>query len=263
MRLTVVGCSGSFPGPDSAASCYLVEARDVTGRAWRVLLDLGSGALGPLQRHVRLADVDAVLLSHLHADHCLDLCGMYVAIRHAPGGGGRAGRLPVMGPAGTADRLARAYDLPEQPGMSAELDVTHWRDGAGVDIGPLTVTPYRVEHPVEAYGLRVSGPSARRPGERAVLAYTGDTDTCDALLPLAQGADLLLAEAAFHEGRDAVRGIHLTGRRAARAALDAGVGRLVLTHLPPWNDPSRTLAEAREVWDGPLELAEPAAAFTV
>jgi ribonuclease BN (tRNA processing enzyme) len=73
VRLTVVGCSGSFPQPDAAASCYLVEADDDAGRTWRVLLDLGSGALGPLQRHADLHALDAVLLSHLHPDHCIDL----------------------------------------------------------------------------------------------------------------------------------------------------------------------------------------------
>ena len=97
MRLTIVGCAGSFPGPDSAASCYLVEADDDAGRRWRVLLDLGSGALGPLQRHLPLADLDAVLLSHLHPDHCADLCGLYVALRYNPAGRPER-RLPVYGP---------------------------------------------------------------------------------------------------------------------------------------------------------------------
>src|SRR5439155_7662213 len=69
VKLTVVGCSGSFPGPDGPASCYLLEQDGV-----RVLLDLGSGALGSLSRHVDLDAVDAVVLSHLHADHCLDAC---------------------------------------------------------------------------------------------------------------------------------------------------------------------------------------------
>ena len=89
MRLTVVGCSGSYPGPDSPASCYLLEAEhdDGTGsRTWRVLLDLGSGALGALQRYADPLAVDAVLLSHLHADHCLDLCGYYVLRKYHPSG---------------------------------------------------------------------------------------------------------------------------------------------------------------------------------
>ena len=68
MRLTVVGCSGSFPGPESAASCYLLEAD-----GFRLVVDMGNGSLGALQRHAPLFGVDAVLLSHLHADHCVDL----------------------------------------------------------------------------------------------------------------------------------------------------------------------------------------------
>jgi ribonuclease BN (tRNA processing enzyme) len=261
MRCTVIGCSGSFPGPDSPASCYLVEANDVDGRTWRVLLDLGSGALGPLQRHVRLRDVDAVLLSHLHADHCLDLCGFYVALKYDPDGQ-RSHRLPVYGPGGTARRLTQAYDLPEDPGMSAEMDVREWCAGVPVTIGPLTVTPYRVLHPVEAYGLRVEGPA--QDDTTRVLAYSGDSDDCPGLDVLARDADVLLAEAAFHEGReDDVRGIHLTGRRAGQVAARSGARRLVLTHLPPWNDPDRALTEARDVYDGPLELAEPGGVLTI
>src|SRR5664280_755299 len=108
MRLTIVGCAGSFPGPDSAASCYLVEADDDSGRCWRVLLDLGSGALGPLQRHLVPGDIDAVLISHLHPDHCVDLCGLYVALRYNPAGRARR-RLPVYGPSDTAARLDAMY----------------------------------------------------------------------------------------------------------------------------------------------------------
>ena len=89
MRLTVLGCSGSYNGPDAAASSYLVEAEhdDGTGsRTWRLLLDLGSGALGPLQRLTDPLGIDAVLLSHLHADHCLDLCGYHVLRKYHPHG---------------------------------------------------------------------------------------------------------------------------------------------------------------------------------
>ncbi|GAA4358183.1 MBL fold metallo-hydrolase [Angustibacter luteus] len=257
----MVGCSGSVPGPSSAASCYLLEADGVgpdgAPRTWRVLLDLGSGALGSLQQYVDPMSVDAVLLSHLHADHCLDLCGLYVMLRHSPVGVQPRPRIPVWGPSGTAARLAGAYDLPTDPGMSAELDVQAWSDGEPVRIGPLAVTPLLVNHPVEAYGMRIEH-------DGSVLAYTGDTDACDALKPLCHSADLVLADAAFVDGRDEVEGIHLSGRRAAQAALDAGgVGRLVLTHLPPWNDPQVCLAQAREVWDGPLEVATPGATYVV
>lgn len=242
MRLTVIGCSGSFPGPDGPASCYLVEAG-----GQRLLLDLGSGALGPLQRHADLDDVDAVLLSHLHPDHCLDLCGYLVARRHRPGGPA-PGRVPVHGPEGTAARMARAYDLPLDPGMTPEFDFRTWSEGEAHRFGPVTVTARPVVHPVPAYGLRVEH-------DGRVLAYSGDTDACPTLVELARDADLFLCEAAFVEGRDQERGTHLTGRRAGEAAAAAGARRLVLTHLPPWNDPAVTLAEARAAYPGPVEVA--------
>jgi ribonuclease BN (tRNA processing enzyme) len=260
VRCTVVGCSGSLPGPESPASCYLVEAEDATGRTWQIALDLGSGALGVLQRHVGLADLDAVLLSHLHPDHFLDLCGYYVALRFGPDR--RDARLPVYGPEGTGRRLAEAYGLPRDSGMGSEMDVRSWRERVPVRIGPFTVTPVRVRHPVESYGLRVEGPA--HDGRQRVLAYTGDTDDCPALDDLARDADLLLAEAAFHEGRDeGVRGIHLTGRRAGQVAARTGAARLVLTHVPPWNDADLALREAREVYDGPLDVAMTGAVLEV
>ena len=122
MRLTVVGCSGSLPGPRSAASCYLVEHD-----GFALVLDLGSGALGPLQSLPRPADIDAVLLSHLHADHCLDLTGLLrvAAVHPGTSPGSRCARLPVPvhGPVGTGDRIAAAYGVePEgargRPGRS-------------------------------------------------------------------------------------------------------------------------------------------------
>lgn len=261
MRLTVVGCSGTVPGPASAASCYLVEADgwDDTGspRTWRVLLDLGSGALGPLQRYVDPTTLDAVLLSHLHPDHCLDVCGLYVMLRHSPLRPRAPRRVPVWGPSGTGARMAGAYDLPTDPGMSRELAIGTWQDGEPVRIGPLTVVPYRVEHPVPAFGLRVECGSS-------VLAYTGDTDSCAALDPLCRNASLLLADAAFVDGRDTAVGVHLSARRAGEAAVSAGgVQRLVLTHLPPWNDPQLCWSQARAVWPGQLDLAEPGAVYEV
>ncbi len=254
LRLTVVGCAGSFPGPESAASCYLLEAPDGGGGTTRVVLDLGSGALGPLQSLVDPRALDAVLLSHLHADHCLDLTGLYVMLRHHPEGPSPR-RVPVRGPCGSAGRLARAYDLPDPDGMSVELDVQEWVAGATVRVGALRVTAHPVRHPVEAYGLRVAwtGPD----GRDRVLAYSGDTDSCAGLLAAAQGADVLLCEAAFVEGRDHERGIHLTGRRAGEAARAAGAGRLVLTHVPAWNPPGVAAVEAREVFAGPVLTAVP------
>jgi ribonuclease BN (tRNA processing enzyme) len=253
MRLTIVGCSGSFPGPESAASCYLVEAPH-HGRTYRLLLDLGNGALGALQRHLDPLDIDAVALSHLHADHFFDLASMYVYRRYHPKA--PHPRVPVIGPADTALRLARAYDLPEEPGMTGEFAFSAWQPGRTVELGPFEVRVERVAHPVETYGMRISA-------DGAVLVYSGDTGPCAALESLAAGADVLLAEAAFVESVEHPDDLHLTGRDAASCAGRVGVGRLLLTHIPPWNDRAEVWGDARSVYDGPLELVTAGASYDV
>ncbi|WP_270886680.1 MBL fold metallo-hydrolase [Pedococcus sp. 5OH_020] len=247
MRLTVVGCSGSFAGPESPASSYLVQTEQA-GRTWSIVLDLGNGALGPLQRHLDPAELDAVFISHLHPDHCVDICGLYVTRKYRPGGA-VPGRLAIHASAGAEKRFALMYHGLENTAMSQEFAVQELADAHVTRVGPFTVTAYRVNHPVEAYGFRVEA-------DDAVLAYTGDTDACPALGRLMTGADLALMDSAFVDGRDETAGVHLSGSRAARAAQEAGgVKRLMLTHIPPWNDPEVCRAQAAAVWSGPLDLA--------
>ena len=267
MRLTVIGCAGSFPGPDSPASCYLVEAD-----GFRMLLDLGNGALGGLQRHAGLFDIDAICLSHLHGDHCLDMAAYWVARTYAPDG--PRPRIPVYGPAGTADRLASAQGTSLARAMPPAFDFETLVPGAS-RVGPFKVTVDHVNHPVETFAFRIEH------GGRA-LAYSADTGESDALVQLARGADLLLCEASFVDDPagppDPARvpdpagpagpsgsparprqpnppGMHLTGSQAGEHAARAAVGQLVLTHLVPWNDQARTLAEAAGTFGGPLSLA--------
>ncbi|MET7620491.1 MBL fold metallo-hydrolase [Streptomyces sp. NPDC005408] len=250
MKLTVVGCSGSFPSAESACSSYLVEAD-----GFRLLLDMGNGALGELQRHIGLYDLDAVFLSHLHADHCIDMCGYFVA-RYYRHEGGRAGPIPVYGPEGTEQRLTTAYaDTPSPTSMSEVFDFHTLKSGS-FDIGPFSVRTERVAHPVEAYGIRLE--QAGR-----TLTYSGDTGVCEPLHELADGSDLFLCEASFTYGKEDVPDLHLNGREAGAAARRANAGRLVLTHIPPWTDGSQNLADARAVYDGPAELAVPGAVYQV
>ncbi len=253
MRLTIVGCSGSYPGPESPASCYLLEADVGDGeekRTWRILLDLGNGALGQLHRYVDPLSIDAVLISHHHADHCLDMCGYYVMRKYHPSG--PQPRIPVWGPAGTGDRVARAYELPLDPGMHEEFDF-HTYAGP-FTIGPFTILPIPVEHPIEAYGLRISAGGS-------TLGYSGDTAPCEGLDKIAANVRLLLCEASFREIDENPPGIHLTGVDAGSAAARARASRLVLTHVPPWFDRESMAAEARTAYSGPVELASAGAVY--
>ncbi len=259
MRLTIVGCSGSMSGPDSAASCYLVQAPH-RGRTYSLVLDCGPGSAGQLFRYLDPREVDAFGLSHLHPDHCADLCSYYVAARYSPTAAWPV--RPVYGPSGTALRLARAYaaDLDEVepgPGFGQQFDWKVW--GAEQDLGPFRVRAVRVEHPVEAYALRVE----ERAGAGGVLVYSGDTGPCDALVSLSRGADLLLAEASFRDQPGNPAGLHLSGREAASAAESAAVGALVLTHIPPWHDRDEVHAEAAPHFSGPVSMAVPGASWLI
>ncbi|WP_370291598.1 MBL fold metallo-hydrolase [Nocardioides sp.] len=249
VRLTVVGCSGSYPGPDSPASCYLVQARDGL-RTWSIVLDMGNGALGALQRYVDPLKVDAVLLSHLHADHCVDMTSYYVLRKYHPSG--TQPRIPVWGPKGTAKRLANAYDLPRKPGMREEFMFKVYRDP--FTVGPFTIEPYEVDHPVPAYGLRISAFDR-------VLAYSGDTGPTESLESIAAGADLLLCEASFRSCDDNPPSLHLTGAEAGELATRTGAKQLVVTHVPPWHEAKEIFDEARAAYDGPAELAHQGAVY--
>jgi ribonuclease BN (tRNA processing enzyme) len=248
MKLTVVGCSGSFPSAESACSSYLIEAD-----GFRLLLDMGNGALGELQRHIGLYDLDAVLLSHLHADHCIDMVAYFVA-RYYRHDGGMPAAIPVYGPEGTERRLAGAYgEMPDEKCMGEVFNFRTLTPGS-FRLGPFTVVTDLVSHPVEAYGFRIEHAGK-------VITYSGDTGPCDTLRALAEGTDLFLCEASFTLGKEDIPELHLNGREAGELANRAGAGRLVLTHIPPWTDPAVALPDARAAYPGPAELARPGAAY--
>ena len=240
MKLTVVGCSGSYPGPDSPASCYLLEHD-----GHRIVLDLGNGSVGALHRYGDPFDLVAILISHLHVDHCIDLTSYFVMCKWHPDGPRSV--LPVFGPSGTHARMVAAYDMPTGLDMSSQFEFLDHR--VTTEIGPFRITTERVDHVVTAYGFRVEA------GGRT-LVYSGDTAPTPALVELARGADLALVEAAFLSGRENPPPLHMTGAQAAQQAKEAGVERLVLTHLVAWNDPAKTLAEAQDVWGDSVMIAE-------
>lgn len=265
MRLTIIGCSGSMSGPESPASAYLVQAEgmDANGapRTYTFTLDFGPGAMGHLLRYTDPALVDAMVISHLHADHCADLIGMQVYRRWHP-----SGPLPrgaVYSP-GDARRRARQLgdDGPEET-YDDVFDFRQVRSGDTFRIGPMTIQAFPALHTVEAFAYRITGPSDIRPGENAVLTFTGDTDMCDGVVAAARGADLLLSECAYEDGRDTVRGIHLTGSRAGALAAQAGAHEMLLTHLQPWTDRDSVRAAAQEEYEGRVACVRAGEAFRI
>jgi ribonuclease BN (tRNA processing enzyme) len=217
------------------------------------VVDLGSGALGNLQRHIGVEEVDAVYITHLHADHCIDLVAYFYARRYHPSG--MLPRLPVYGPHGTRYRIHAAFEEPPVDGFDDVFDFQERAAGV-LQIGPFTITSGIVEHPIECHGLRIEA------GGR-VLTYSGDSGNSDTLVQLAQGADAFLCEASWPSTPTPPPGIHLTGREAGEHATKAGAKRLLLTHLMPFHDPQAMVAEAKETFEGELELVRAGATYTV
>lgn len=273
ITLTVVGCAGSASGPDGPASSYLVRAPDpTTGEPFDLVVDLGPGAFGALYRYVDPARIGALGLTHLHADHCIDVCSLYVAARYS--GARPWPALPLFGPTGTVERLARAYRVaavegdpgrPSEPdGFAEQFIARRWSDepAGGHPVGPFVITSTRVEHPVETYAMRITEAATG-----ANLTYSADTGASEALVQLAQGTDLLLCEAAFGAaGSDRARpaGLHLTAAEAAEHATRADARALMITHIPPWEDAEGALAVASAAFaGGPTLLARPGGEWTV
>jgi ribonuclease BN (tRNA processing enzyme) len=241
VRITVLGCSGSVVGPDSPASGYLLSAPDTPP----LVIDFGGGVLGALQRHADPSSVH-VMLSHLHADHCLDLPGLFVWRRYHPSP--PKDRALMYGPANTWTRLglASSPEGNEIDDFTDIFDLRHWRDREAVQFGALNVLPRLVSHPTESYGMRITDPSG------AVLAYSGDTGECDAVVDLARAADVFLCEASWTDAPDRPKHVHLSGSEAGRIAAKAGVGELMLTHIPPWTSREDVISEAKAEFDGPV-----------
>jgi ribonuclease BN (tRNA processing enzyme) len=253
VKVTVLGCSGSIPGPDSPASGYLVEAD-----GYRLVLDLGHGAFGALQRYVRPSDVDAVVISHLHADHCIDLTAYIVALRYGGDGylcDGPESRIPIVGVPGTRDRLEAAYD-PYARKLSLHEIFSFATPTGTSELGPFRLAFAPMNHPTPTNAVRIEY------NDRS-LVYSADTGESAELVSLAQGADVLLCEASVGRDEELVPDLHLTGQMAGEHADKAGVDRLIVTHVPPWNSIQAAADDAAVAFHGVVEVAHPGAEFWI
>jgi ribonuclease BN (tRNA processing enzyme) len=237
MSLTVLGCSGSYPAVDSACSGYLVQ---VDG--FNVAVDLGPGALANLQRHIGFAQLDAVVVSHSHPDHWIDLCGLRTALRY---GLEREG-LAVYG---TAETKKLASMLTTDLVPTFDWHVTG--DGDEFELGPLRVRLSRTDHYVETLAVRLDSPRDERS-----LVYSADTGPGWSLKAFGTDVDLALCESTYPTDEEADGILHLSARQAGAMAKDARVRRLVLTHFWPESDVEDHRREGTAAFGRDVDIAQ-------
>ncbi|MGH9055666.1 MAG: MBL fold metallo-hydrolase [Acidimicrobiales bacterium] len=231
LSLTVLGCDGTYPGPGGACSGYLLECEGT-----RVWLDAGAGTLANLQLHVSIEDLDAVVVTHSHPDHWTDLEHFAVACKWVIG---RTG-VPVYAPEGL-DLLLR---------IGSAAGVLAWHpvgDAETVRVGAISLTFSRTDHPPPTLAVRADGAGRS-------LGYSADSGPGWSLASLGPGLHLLLCEATFLFDKEGTLG-HMSARQAGASAREAGVERLVITHLRPRVDREKARAEAAAAFGGDVTVA--------
>jgi ribonuclease BN (tRNA processing enzyme) len=239
MRITVLGGCGAWPAAGSACSGFLVE-RD----GFRILLDAGYAVVPRLLAHVAAKDVDAVLITHGHPDHCADLSPLLRA--RAMQDAEPAPPLPVYAPPHALDAVLAL----DRPGMLDDAyELREFEPGAGFEVGPFSVGSRLLPHWVPNAGFRLTA------GDE-VLVYTGDGGPCPEVVELAEGADLLIAEATYP---DVVPPEHVgylsSARQAAEQARDARAACLMLTHLWPGTEQSDAIDAAAHAFHASTVVA--------
>jgi ribonuclease BN (tRNA processing enzyme) len=246
MQITVLGGCGAWPAAGAACSGFLVEHE-----GFRVLLDAGYATLPRLLETTPADQIDAVLISHGHPDHCADLNPLLrsralVADPPPP--------LTVFAPTAALNAVLAL----DRPGMLDDALVLHeFEPNQSLAVGPFTVRTRLLPHSVPNAGMRLEA------GDK-VIAYTGDCGPDPAVVELAYSADLLIAEATYPERVPSAVARHLTSaHQAAAQAARAGVGRMALTHLWPGTDPNAAMDAARKAYGGHIDIAQSGLRITV
>jgi ribonuclease BN (tRNA processing enzyme) len=197
--------------------------------------------------------IDAIVISHQHPDHCTDVFTAFHTWTYCPD---PRTDVPIYAPQAVWDRVSGFLDGGQGSRLRETFDFTPVWTGDVVQIGDLSVSFVETDHSVPTVGSRWEA-------ENRTLFYTGDTGPKGDWQDMAQGADLLLSEAAYQERGEDDYPHHLTSAEAGRIAREVGAGRLVLTHIPPYLDVSRSVSEAESTFDRPVSLAVPGASFDV
>lgn len=239
MNGKVIGCFGAYPGVFSPTSGYLIEENGI-----KILLDCGSGVLLRLQEWLPLSELDAVVISHYHPDHCADLGCLQYAVMIDRQLGRRTKAFSAWGP----DEQQRLSYKEYCTGHSY-LEKDSFR------IGGMTFETMENIHEIPSFAIKVTGADGK------VLVYSGDTGYQETLADFAAGADCFICEASFYQYQQNLSQEHLTSVQAAQLAEKAGAKRLILTHLPHYGEWEQLRQEAAAHYQGEILLAEPGLVF--
>jgi len=243
VELTVLGAHGTWPLSHGATSGYLVQHD-----GFSMWVDCGSGTLANLQQHVGMFDVGAVVISHVHPDHLVDLYSYFFARVFSPTGVRPETKTPLFVPPGLLDLFVTLLQNDAMKEIRTTFDVNVIEPGGEFGAGPFRVRTAPMAHPVPTLGMRIEA-------DGSVLAYTADTGPSEELAPMASGANLLLSEATWQDLHEEAAPIHLTARQSGEVAAEAGADRLMLTHLRPHLDWERSREDAASSFGGEVQLA--------
>ncbi|NOY54572.1 MAG: MBL fold metallo-hydrolase [Actinobacteria bacterium] len=240
--MTVLGSNGTFSTPGRPTSGYLITHADT-----RIWVDTGSGTFAALQAVIDYRTVDAVVVTHVHADHSVDLFGFHYAIKYGPGG--KAG-IPVFCPEGLHEQVTCYLGGPKHD-PAGSFDFRICDDGATATIGSIGLAFALTDHGVPTLAVRAEA-------DGRVLTYSSDTGPAGGWSRLADGADLFVCEATYQgAAEDKPWHQHLTASEAGKIARSRGADKLMLTHVWPFLDPSRSVTEAEATFGRPVSLAVP------
>ncbi len=237
LKVTVVGCWGGFPKAGEATSGYLVQEG-----GFNLLVDCGSGVLSKVQSYINVEDLDAVVISHYHADHIADIGPLQFARLVKSHTGTTLPELPIYGHRFNETEFNRlAYKT-----FTASKE---YNPALPISVGPFKITFLQTKHAVPCYAMRIEGMSH-------TIGYTADSSFQESFFPFFRGVDLLLCESNLYKGMDGTSVGHMTSDEAGQIARESIVGKLILTHLPHFGEINQLIPEAQEQFNGEVVLAE-------
>ncbi len=234
LKVTVLGCSGSYASSGGACTGFLVQSPEAN-----VWLDAGPGTLANLQDHIDLSELSAIVLTHEHADHWLELPVVYNAIRHYV----LCEPIPVFGTEGTL-KLARSMCESIEESFTCHVI----KDGDSQQISDQLWKWSRTQHYVETLACRIQVAESS-------LIFTADTGPDWDVGSLGSYVDLAISESTFLSNRETEGILHLSARQAGILASKINADKLILSHIAPGEDPSAHLKEAKTTFSGPVLLA--------